>query len=425
MIDLLVIADDFTGALDTGVQFASAGIRTIVKINDQIVPEDFQGGERILVVNTRSRHMCPADAYHIVYRLTRCAVKHHVPRIYKKTDSGLRGNIGAELSALLEASGKGYLPFIPAFPKANRITRNGIQYIDGCPVAESVFGRDPFDPVTVSYIPEIIRLQSDVPVHLFCSGSEPEREVPAGIGVYDSQSEAEELEIAKGLYEAGKLEIMAGCAGFAAVLPELLQMKAQAVRAAAYESRILVINSSLNPVTEAQLRAAEQNGFCRISLTAEEKIESDYWETEAGKSKLEEMLDEYRKHSRCIVDGSSSADKAATDQYASEKGLSAHEVQKRIPASLGKVVRVLMGEREAALMVIGGDTLLGILEQLSVESLTPVEEIFPGTVLSVFAWEGRRLQMISKSGGLGHETILAELADWLLQREEVNVADKI
>lgn len=33
MIDLLVIADDFTGALDTGVQFAQNGIATDVMMN--------------------------------------------------------------------------------------------------------------------------------------------------------------------------------------------------------------------------------------------------------------------------------------------------------------------------------------------------------------------------------------------------------
>ena len=44
----------------------------------------------------------------------------------------------------------------------NRITRNGIHYIDGVPVHESVFGKDPFEPVADSYIPEI--LKGDVPV---------------------------------------------------------------------------------------------------------------------------------------------------------------------------------------------------------------------------------------------------------------------
>ena len=36
MILLLIIADDFTGALDTGVQFAARGARTEVVVDPQI-----------------------------------------------------------------------------------------------------------------------------------------------------------------------------------------------------------------------------------------------------------------------------------------------------------------------------------------------------------------------------------------------------
>mgnify|MGYP000093217377 CR=1 FL=1 len=63
--------------------------------------------------------------------------------IYKKTDSALRGNIGAELSALLKTSGERQLPFLPAFPQIDRVTRDGVHYISGVPVTESPFGIDP------------------------------------------------------------------------------------------------------------------------------------------------------------------------------------------------------------------------------------------------------------------------------------------
>ena len=71
---------------------------------------------------------------------------------YKKTDSALRGNIGAELSAALDGSGAGVLSFLPAFPRMNRTTAAGIHYIDGIPAAKSVFGQDPFNPVKESVL---------------------------------------------------------------------------------------------------------------------------------------------------------------------------------------------------------------------------------------------------------------------------------
>ena len=57
-----------------------------------------------------------------------------IPHIYKKTDSALRGNIGAELEAMMQASGEEQLPFVPAFPQIGRTTVNGTHFIEGVPV---------------------------------------------------------------------------------------------------------------------------------------------------------------------------------------------------------------------------------------------------------------------------------------------------
>ena len=115
MLLLLIIADDFTGALDTGVQFAAYGAATRVMVKDQV---DFASCDaQVLVVDTETRHLPPEKAYQIVEELTRAACRAGIRYIYKKTDSALRGNIGAELAAVLQASNNRQLPFLPAFPK--------------------------------------------------------------------------------------------------------------------------------------------------------------------------------------------------------------------------------------------------------------------------------------------------------------------
>ena len=66
MILLLIIADDFTGALDTGVQFAARGAATSV-ITDPAF--DFAGvnaGVRVLVLDAETRHLAPERAYALV-----------------------------------------------------------------------------------------------------------------------------------------------------------------------------------------------------------------------------------------------------------------------------------------------------------------------------------------------------------------------
>ena len=120
MIQLLIIADDFTGALDAGVQLAVRGAKTAV-ITDAAA--DWSESARdldVLVVDAETRHLPAAQAYEIVFRIVTLAARLQVPYIYKKTDSALRGNVGAELSAVLHASGETQLPFLPAFPQIGR-----------------------------------------------------------------------------------------------------------------------------------------------------------------------------------------------------------------------------------------------------------------------------------------------------------------
>lgn len=47
-----------------------------------------------------------------------------------------------------------------------RTTREGIHYINDVPVKDSVFGKDPFEPVTCSFVPDIIHQQSNIRVEV-------------------------------------------------------------------------------------------------------------------------------------------------------------------------------------------------------------------------------------------------------------------
>ena len=98
MIKLAILADDFTGALDTAVQFSSRGIETSLQIPDG-GPVQFKPDCQVIVVNLETRHLSPQSAYETVYR-TVCDFRAlQVPYLYIKVDSGLRGNVGASLSA--------------------------------------------------------------------------------------------------------------------------------------------------------------------------------------------------------------------------------------------------------------------------------------------------------------------------------------
>ena len=414
MLSLLIIADDFTGALDTGVQFPSTGLRVKVTTDIEFDFRIMQSTD-VLVMDTETRHCSAAQAYRRVYRISTRAIEYRIQYILKKTDSGLRGNIGSELTALLDAAQEKRLPFIPAFPQMKRTTIGGIQYFDGVLVEQSMFGMDPFNPVTTSYIPDIIGRQSKVPVSVIRRGHHPSISDNARqIEVYDAETDEDIRRIAKKLHQEHGLSIMAGCAGLASVLPDILQLRGGGWPTGVCRGGLLVINGSLNPITAGQLKNAEHNGFPRVYLRAEQKLETGYWSTGEGQRMIDFICSEYRKAGCCIIDTIDVSGSSATRAYINERAIPMGQLVKRIPETLGAMAaEIFKRDKTMIPMVIGGDTLQGILDSLGVHEIEPICEITPGTVLSVFEQNGEKRQILSKSGGFGEEGLLIKIADIL------------
>lgn len=408
MVKLLVIADDFTGALDTGVQFAASGADTRVVTNMEY---DFSraGKEvQVLVLVAETRHVRPEDAYRMVYGIARRAYESGIPYLYKKTDSALRGNIGSELKAVLDATGKHTLHFLPAFPRMNRVTRNGIHYIDGIPVHESVFGKDPFEPVTCSCIPDMMK--REVPVTVVESMKGWERR--DGVMVYDASADEELMDIGIFLKEKGELGLTAGCAGFAAALPQLLELSGKRTEPVLPDKKLLVACGSVNPITVSQLDYAEKAGMKRIRLEPEQKLDKNYLESEDGKRALQEWVKTARKEECCIFDTNDLPGCHGTYEYARAHGLSLDEMRVRIADTLGQVVEHLVRAGvKSTMLLTGGDTLMGFMSHIGCDEIVPVCEMAPGTVLSQVELDGKSYSIISKSGGFGEEKLMVELAE--------------
>lgn len=414
MIKLVIIADDFTGALDTGAQFSAAGIRTKV-IAGFDYPEDVQDIQ-VLVFNTESRHEEREIAYSKVYAVAQAAIRHQVPYILKKTDSGLRGNIGAELEALLDASGEDYLPFLPAYPQLDRVTKGGIHYINGTPVAESVFGFDPIDPVEYSRVTEIIEAKTDkkarsIGRNIALADGIPDQKKE--ILIFDIESLGDLHKRVSELKNKGMLHIMAGCAGLASVLPDMIALEKEAdLLTEGINSNILVACGTVNPISVEQMDVGEANGYYRVRLTDEEKLAPGYWESEKGRESISRLIKDCKEHDFCILDTNDVPGSVDDQAYAVVNGLTYDQVRKRIPKSMGHVLKMILDEKpDKTLFIVGGDTLMGFLSEVHIKELDPVCELLPGTILSSYEKDGIRGWLISKSGGFGDKQLLIELKE--------------
>ena len=418
MVRLLIIADDFTGALDTGVQFAVSGAATLVETERDIDYCAVEPGIKVLVMDAETRHLDAKEAYRIVARAVADARRAGVPYIYKKTDSALRGNIGAELKALYDISEGKRVHFIPALPKMNRITKNGIHYIEGVPVGESIFGKDPFEPVLASSVKEIIGRQSEVPVCLM-KNSKVEGNGIRGILVYDTETDEQMTEIAKKLFVQNELGYCAGCAGFASVLPELLGLKGMPGSLPKLSPKLFVACGSMNPITVSQLDHAERSGVPRIRLNVEQKLSKDWPESGEADSCARNWKRLCMNRGVCILDSNDEEGDDRTSRYMKEKGINLEQARKSIASNIGSMVKRLLDDGlEATLLITGGDTLKGFLEKVGISRLQPVCEVTPGTVISEFRYQDRIYHVISKSGGFGKESLIGDLLKRMTQEKE-------
>lgn len=405
MARLTVIADDLTGALDTGVQFANrcvsvrvAAVHGTAAVHEELFQAD------VAVIDAEVRHRSQQQAYKICLELVQQAQRCGTDSVYIKTDSGLRGNIGAMFQAALDASGAAVAYYAPALPRMNRLTQGGIQYIDGVPINESVFGQDPFEPVRSPYIKDLFKnCRAEVVTCQPCNLPPPPQDGQQ-IVICDAENAMDFRCIAMELQRTNGLKILGGCAGFAAVLPPFLGLEGGPISLPCINAPLLVLCGSLNPITKRQLEYGAAHGGVRISLQSEQ-LAAGYFESCAGQDFLTQI--EQRMQGGCDMlidtDGTETAKDADT----------AEQLRGQIAEQLGLLMALLL-ERPAAdnylPMIIGGDTLMGFMQQLSEAEISPLGEAAPGAVLFTAPMATRVSRIIvSKSGGFGDEDLLSRI----------------
>lgn len=222
----LVLADDLTGALEAAAL-----------LEDAVVAVQRDPGSAAAVIDTESRHIEPQQA-----RRRNAEWVKHIPAelIYKKTDSTLRGNIGAELAALPP----GIIHYAPAYPRLGRTVRVGRLYVNGTPVEETAFAHDPLDPVRDGRIREALVRQ----------GAPLER-----IAIHEGESDPDLESAADAVLAEPAPKLAAGPAGLLAVLARRTGM-ARRPQPLPPVDDCLVINGSAHPASRAQIEAARAAG---------------------------------------------------------------------------------------------------------------------------------------------------------------------
>ncbi len=139
--DLVVAADDRSGAIEAAATIADAGLGPVVCGRDPW-PDAARAGA-FCVVDLGSRHLDPTVAAEGAARVGRRPAGASVHKI----DSTLRGNWAVEVVARSRAADLRPV-VVAAHPALGRRCRDGVVEVHGVPVDRSPFGADPRAPVT-------------------------------------------------------------------------------------------------------------------------------------------------------------------------------------------------------------------------------------------------------------------------------------
>jgi uncharacterized protein YgbK (DUF1537 family) len=128
ILECLLIADDLTGACDAAVHFAVRGHRAVVSLHARLDAP----GAGAWAVSTESRGLGQEELRAVFADLCSTGLGHSPSAlIFKKIDSTLRGNAGAEIALAAEAFACQSAIVTPAFPAMDRVVESGVLRVAG------------------------------------------------------------------------------------------------------------------------------------------------------------------------------------------------------------------------------------------------------------------------------------------------------
>ncbi|MBP1960945.1 four-carbon acid sugar kinase family protein [Paenibacillus aceris] len=423
MKHIAIIADDLTGASDSGVQFARNGLQTQVIFDIEQVSKQKQTMEAV-VIDTDSRSVAPEIAYANVKEAALQIKQAGFTHVYKKMDSTLRGNLGVEIDAVMDVIPFDFAVVAPAFPKIGRTTSQGMHYLNGIPVSQTEIANDPKCPVKESDLVKLFSSQSKrkvglIPFDILRAGKEQVflniqslLETNTELIIFDALTQEDVQHIADWLAESNYKTLWAGSAGLADFLPKALSLPSHTSESAQLPSGakpVLLVAGSISQVTRRQVSAYnEEPQVTAVELDTVQAIASEKGaqvEIDRCRGELQAALKRGSDVSLCA--SSSPEQVVMTKEAGSRRGYDSTAVSNEISMILGAIASEIMKTEELqGVILTGGDTAKAVCKHLGVSSIQLVKEIEPGIPLGLLVRE-MPVWAVTKAGAFGNEYSLS------------------
>ncbi len=427
---IAIVADDLTGANDTSLQFYLSGCKTQVSFGEDISIDESLDTE-VFAVSTETRNIEAHEARQKIQKTAdEILNKYGFEHIYKKIDSVLRGNITVETLTLIERLKMDAAVIFPAFPSEGRTTIGGFQLVKGVPLQRTEVSRDPAFPITESNILNILKNQIPSQSHsivdlisldTIMKGAGPivaklneliskGKKLIVCDAVSTTDLEQTALAVAKSSYNL----LPVGSAGAAQAISKIWHPYTGDETQSTYEIPNLpklIISGSSTDLTACQIKRLKENDNIENTYFIDMKPENIFLNNYEEIS--ERIVNNLVKNNTVILHSSTLTENMEElTSLLLEYELTKDIFISKICDFLAAVARTVLGQKEAILITIGGETSYKCCRAIGTKNLQIIDTVAPAIPLGI---DRKGQYIVTKSGNLGTQNTLVDIVRYFEQ----------
>jgi D-threonate/D-erythronate kinase len=306
-----VIADDLTGAAELGAVGWRLGLKAEILSNNRL-----DTTANLACVDTDSRSCTPDEAAKRAAAAATFLQAAGARWIYKKVDSVLRGNVTAEVEAVMRQLRYNRALLLPANPSLGRIIRDGQYFVGGTPIDRTEFAHDPEYPRRDAQVLRMVTEPQHFSLRLATNGNfvAPENTILIG------QTDSAEAVRAWARARQDTVLPVGGAEFFSALLAGELQQPTPAAEEKfefGDERQLFVCGSGSNAAD--QLFRSARNAMVPVFTLSEEFMFAKELSPDAHEALAQRVIEGFAKSKRVVIGiGLPQVSEARTAQRLSE-----------------------------------------------------------------------------------------------------------
>ena len=416
---IVIIADDFTGATDSGVQFSRRNFKTMIITDNDKAAKSLKNCD-VLVIDTESRSDNKDTANLKAYCAGLSVEGKNICCFYKKIDSTFRGNIGAEIAGIMDSLSISQTILVAAAPNHGRTTYNGNVYVNDALLENTEVAWDPKTPVKDSYIPTILAKQTDKSIavikhEIVLTGERNLKTIiqrhiknKIQIIVIDALNKEDLALIASVVTKIDKKILFAGSAGFAEFLPEYFKSEKAKVSN-------LIIAGTTSDITRNQINFAGKHlPVLLINVNIHQLFCGNMT---IEKTRIVDRVINASKSGKDIIIRSAPLKESINESFETGQkyGFDKYQTSEKIGDFLGEITAEILEKIKInGILFTGGDTAIKAIRSLNISGTIIQDEILPGVAYGHFAGKRfRKNKVVTKPGAFGNEDAIFKVLEFL------------